>query len=80
MIAHVRDKFPHLTLFVGGDFNAQMGELDFVNELTSNPHFFVSRRSLDKNVNLRERKITEILSNNNLTILKGKLPGDFRVN
>lgn len=78
-IALILKHYPHIPLYIGGDFNSRVGSLNSLQKyvLGNSDNAQETRVSLDPVINGRGRKIIESFENNSMIILNGRYPGDY---
>lgn len=76
-LEEVANQFPDLPLFLGGDFNARVGNLEPIAEHILQPTTLMPHRaSTDVICNSRGRLLAEAMRDNALILLNGRTPAD----
>lgn len=71
---------PEVPVFLCGDFNSRIANLNSFNNGLSLPNVSSTRHSKDMIVNKRGQKLCEELEQRNLIVLNGRTPGDIPAN
>lgn len=78
VISDIQIKFPTEAVFVGGDFNARVGDSDLVHENSlEGSSLFSTRMSLYPDLNSRGSKLIEFFQTNSFVLINGRTPGDI---
>lgn len=77
-LTDIQDKYPHLPVIVGGDFNARVGELNALEPyMLHGTALTANRLSWDASPMKRGTELVNFMEANGFSLLNGRTPGDI---
>lgn len=78
-LSRIGDAYKSSNIIIMGDFNARIGNLSTLTEvgISENEFVFNHRNSVDKKITNRGKKLLEVIKENSLVVLNGRVTKDY---
>ena len=76
-IANIKNEDPEVPIFIGGDFNSRVYDLNQLNEISfTDTNIFAERKTCDETLNSRGRELVEFMEEEFFVLLNGRTVSD----